>query len=476
MADGDAQPTAARTDKATRLDRGAWLHLLVLAVFVAAFALGLFAKGPAAWTAGVLYASYDTALLAFVGWQVRALLRSPPAPPGPAPRPLTLGVIIAARNEAAALPRTIAALLAQTNRPAWLVIADDGSTDATPEVLRDHYGLAPPPLGGGARAVCGATEVIWLRLPAGGKARALNAALAFAEADVVVTVDADTLPDPDACAAIAAAFAQDPGLVVGAGVLEPVCAPGRWAGLFRLFQRYEYVRSFFSRFGWARQEALLLVSGAFAGYRRGPLLELGGFDPESLVEDYEVMHRLHRVNIDAERGWRVRVIGSARGVTEAPHALPAFLRQRRRWFAGFLHTQARNRDMVGAGRYGALGRLMLPVKAVDTVQPLFGLTAFGLLLSFVALQKWDLLMIAAAVIAAKLLIDVLFLLFQLHAYAKLTGDRPPLGAGLLAICLEPFSFQLLRHLGAAWGWWFFLRGRKRWDASRAIATATVAPG
>ena len=47
-------------------------------------------------------------------------------------------------------------------------------------------------------------------------------------------------------------------------------------------------------------------------------------------------------------------------------------------FAGFLQTQYWNRDMTGNRRYGALGLLMMPVKAIDTVQPIYGLTAFAL--------------------------------------------------------------------------------------------------
>lgn len=449
-------------------DRGARLHGLVLTLFAVAFGLGVFAKGPAAWTAGVLYATYDTALLIFVGLQVRALLRTPPAP-GRNPRSVSLGAVIAARNEAVALPRTIEALLAQSVPPHCIVIADDGSSDATPRVLARAFGLSTPALGACSAVQAGPTQLLWLRLPPGGKARALNAALSLLDTDVVLSVDADTLLQPDACAAMAAAFAADPHLAVGAGVIEPVCPPGPWRGIFQLFQRYEYVRSFFSRFGWAQVEALLLVSGAFAGYRREALSALGGFDPASLVEDYEVMHRLHRHSVQAGLGWRVRVVGAARASTEAPGSLPAFLRQRRRWFAGFLQTQARNRDMVGDTRYGALGRLMLPVKAVDTVQPLFGLTAFGLLLSFVVFAKWDLLLVAGVIIAAKLAIDLVFLLVQVSGYARLTGVRPPVAPGLLAIALEPFTFQLLRHTGAAWGWWYFLRGRQQWDASRASA-------
>jgi hypothetical protein len=34
----------------------------------------------------------------------------------------------------------------------------------------------------------------------------------------------------------------------------------------------------------------------------------------------------------------------------------------------------------------------------------------------------------------------------------------------LAALAEPFSFQLLRHLGASWGWVVFLTGRRQWGA------------
>ncbi len=39
-------------------------------------------------------------------------------------------------------------------------------------------------------------------------------------------------------------------------------------------------------------DGLLLISGAFGCYRRGALLAVGGFDPDCLVEDYELTHRL----------------------------------------------------------------------------------------------------------------------------------------------------------------------------------------
>ena len=56
MADGHAPQAALQANKTARFDRGTGLHLLVFLLFLAVFALGVFAKGPAAWTAGVLYA------------------------------------------------------------------------------------------------------------------------------------------------------------------------------------------------------------------------------------------------------------------------------------------------------------------------------------------------------------------------------------------------------------------------------------
>ena len=40
--------------------------------------------------------------------------------------------------------------------------------------------------------------------------------------------------------------------------------------------------------------------------------------------------------------------------------------------------------------------------------------------------------------------------------------RASFGYGLLAALVEPFTFQLLRHVGAALGWVAFLTGQRLW--------------
>jgi cellulose synthase/poly-beta-1,6-N-acetylglucosamine synthase-like glycosyltransferase len=81
-----------------------------------------------------------------------------------------------------------------------------------------------------------------------------------------------------------------------------------------------------------------------------------------------LVHRLHCHAGERGLTWRFRVLGGAQARTEAPSSLLGLLRQRRRWFGGFLQTQWWYRAMVGDRRMGRLGMVMLPIKAIDTVQ------------------------------------------------------------------------------------------------------------
>lgn len=185
-----------------------------------------------------------------------------------------------------------------------------------------------------------------------------------------------------------------------------------------------------------------------SGWRREAVVGVGGFDPDCLVEDYELIHRLARHSALHRLGWRSRVVGSAQGRTEAPSSTAAFLRQRRRWFGGFLQTQYWYRGMVGDGRlFGNVGRWMLPVKSVDTMQPIFGLTALGILLVSIAQGRLGVLLPVSAWIAAKI--------------------------ALLAALVEPFSFQVLRHVGATLGWITFLTRQRQWGTQERLAAIDV---
>jgi cellulose synthase/poly-beta-1,6-N-acetylglucosamine synthase-like glycosyltransferase len=449
------------------------IHGVVLAFYIALVTACLHGSGALAWGPGLAYVAYDTLLLGFTAVQTWSLVRGRQSSKAEQTSitHASIGIIVAAHNEAAVLPATLAALLRQTDPPDAVLVADDGSTDATSTALAP-FGLATSALD--TMVESSTTQgLFWLRLAHGGKARALNEALQRIATDVIVTVDADTRLELDAVGAMRTAFSAEPALVAATGVLTPVCARGKLGGIFQWFQTYEYIRNFLGRFAWMRADGLLLISGACAGFRRDAVMEVGGFDSDCLVEDYELIHRLRRHATLHNLVWRTRVLGRVRARTEAPGTPASFLRQRRRWFGGFLQTQLWYRDMVGNALYGRLGTWMLPVKAADTLQPIYGLTAFALLLWYLARGDVRVLLPVSGVIGAKIGIDLGFDLWSVHLYRRWTGDVA--GArffdALLAALLEPFSFQLLRHAGAALGWVMFLTGGRSWGRQSRTALA-----
>ncbi len=398
-----------------------------------------------------------------------------PAPTAGIAPPPTLAVLTRPRNERAGLPDCLTALERQTDPPEEGYIVDDGSTDGSSVWLDERYALTYH--GGLGRSAAHPWLRVW-RKKHSGKARSLNEVWPKTESEVLVTIDADTVLEPNATAAIRRAFAAETALVAACGILEPKCRRSWSSRYFELFQTFEYIRAFLARVAWMESEALLLVSGAFAAYRKDAVQAIGGYDPESLVEDYDLIHRLYRHSFDRGLSWKVRVIATARARTDAPAGVRAFLKQRQRWFSGFLQTQFKNGDMVGNPRYGNVGTLMLPIKAADTLQPIYGLVAFALLVQLVVSRR-SVPGFILAIIGMKLILDLVFHFWSVKLYHRWRGERVKRSTWLLAALAtvtEPISFQLLRHTGALLGWIGFLRGANDWAPQRESADATAVGG
>jgi cellulose synthase/poly-beta-1,6-N-acetylglucosamine synthase-like glycosyltransferase len=423
--------------------------VLLAVVLVAAFVL----QPPWSWSIGLVYIGYDTWLLGYMVLASYRALRAPARLALPAPRP-TMSVVIAARNERRDLPFALDAILAEADQPDEILVVDDGSTDGTAEMLEQRYG----------------SRVRVLVKVNSGKARSLNQALASVKSEVFVTIDADTVIEAGSLGAIRAAFANEPELVAGCGVLKPVCSHAPLGRAFELYQTFEYLRGFLWRVSWSRANVLVLVSGAFAAFRRERLAEIGGFDPKSLVEDYEVMFRLHRRSYE-DRGepLRARVIAGARATTDSPGKLRVFLRQRTRWFAGYLETMFRSADMVFDKHYGRLGSFHLPIKTADMLLPVYGFFAVVALIVQIILGLRPTGIVLYAIIF-KLVYDLSCHFISVILNARWLGREvtPAFAArAIFATLTEPIGFQFIRQLGALLGWIAFLRGRIEWHPQRA---------
>ena len=186
------------------------------------------------------------------GWLQAGWRRAGEAPaPGPAPE-VPLSVVVAARDEAARLPRLLDALAAQTHADAAgaplfeVVVVDDRSTDGTAALVAARAAAFPAPLRLVRIAPGDAPETVYVppdlwaeeaEVPLAPKKNALTQGLRAARHARAVLTDADTAPPPTWLAALARHAApegsDDGALLVGAGPLE--AAPG-WTNRFA---RYE---------------------------------------------------------------------------------------------------------------------------------------------------------------------------------------------------------------------------------------------
>ncbi|HEY6797545.1 MAG TPA: polysaccharide deacetylase family protein [Kineosporiaceae bacterium] len=288
-----------------------------------------------------------------LGYALLALLRRwrRPPPTGGGEQQLTVTVLIAAYNEETVIEATLRSLVASTYPVREFLVVDDGSTDATPDIVTrlgqtlDH-------------------RIRLLRQNNARKPAALNRGLTHTGSEIVVTLDADTHAAADMVANLVRHFEVDPYGTLGA-VAGVVRVGNRQVNVLTRWQALEYLGQIgVERAAHDLLGAVMTVPGACAAWRREAVLRAGGFSEETLAEDCDLTLALHRT------GWRVTQDDAARADTEAPVDVDGLLRQRIRWTFGTLQAIAKHRDMVLRPRFGWLGMFALPWAALSIALPL----------------------------------------------------------------------------------------------------------
>jgi cellulose synthase/poly-beta-1,6-N-acetylglucosamine synthase-like glycosyltransferase len=169
--------------------------------------------------------------------------------------------------------------------------------------------------------------------PAGGprtKPKALNAALPFATGTFVAVYDAEDRPEPDQLRLAVEAFvAEDEWLACVQARLTIDNSRDSW--LSRLFTA-EYAGLFDVLLpGLAAWRLPLPLGGSSNHFRTAVLRQTGAWDPYNVTEDADLGMRLARF------GYRTAMISSST-YEEAPTRFHPWLKQRTRWFKGWMQT------------------------------------------------------------------------------------------------------------------------------------------
>lgn len=355
-------------------------------------------------TAFSIYLVVDVGLVVvFTSLSIRELSDRKPSSAGC--RSVSVTVAIAAHNEEERIVDCLRAVLGQTRRAEQVIIIDDGSTDRTRGLIDSEIGLATDArqkLANGATVYESKSHpgIILIDHPRAGKAKALNTALEMAQKDVFVSVDGDTIIHPCALERLIGAFDANAELVAAGGMVTP--ANGLKAELMRhstrrlpeglcaRLQSIEYALAFFNRFAWARLNSLVSVSGCFAAFRTDALRECGGYDAASMADDYEIVYRLHRNELEKGGNYRIVAIPDALAYTVVPSNTLGIYHQRRRWAHGFMETLLKYRHMVGRYRYRGMGILLLPLKFIIAAQTCWGVLLLPVTIIYLMLHAYTL--------------------------------------------------------------------------------------
>jgi glycosyltransferase involved in cell wall biosynthesis len=199
-----------------------------------------------------------------------------PRVPGPDPgatSPL-VSVVIPVFNGERTIAATLASVLVQTHRELEVIVVDDGSTDATLQIV----------------AEAGDERVRIVRQARRGVSSSRNRGVAEARGEYVAFIDADDLWTAGKLESQVAALRENPAAAVAYCWTDYVDPDGRAVG------RAERV----THQGWVRQALLrrfFLESASNAMVRRSALLAAGGFDERrSRGEDWDLFLRIAEVH------------------------------------------------------------------------------------------------------------------------------------------------------------------------------------
>jgi cellulose synthase/poly-beta-1,6-N-acetylglucosamine synthase-like glycosyltransferase len=399
-----------------------------------------------------------------------------------------VAVIAPAYNEEKSIVGSVRSLLSIQYPSLEVIVVNDGSKDATLAKLIEAFGLERiersfepavrhKPIRGLYASPRYPQLLVVDKENGNGKADAMNAGISLSRAPLLCAIDADSLIEPDALMRAVRPFVDDPertiavggtirianGCKINGGRVAEIGLPKNFLALTQIV---EYLRAFLlARLAWSRMQTLMIVSGAFGIFRRRAVIEVGGYDPDTVGEDLELIIRLHRYNREQKRDYRIEFIPEPVCWTEAPETLEGLGKQRSRWQRGSMETFFKHRDMLMRPRYGRVGSLGLGhIFLVDMLGPpveVLGYILIPLAWAFGILAVDYFLAFLAIIFTFGIAISVASLVLEEIELRRFPRARDLLVLASVAV-LENFGYRQLSNVWRVRGMIQYFRGVKAW--------------
>lgn len=266
--------------------------------------------------------------------------------------PGLVSIVIAAHNEEAVIVRTLDSVRRSTYPFYEVLVADDASTDLTGQLVLDYH-MQHPDMD--LRIVRMSENV--------GKGGALNSALRqYARGQFVMTLDADSIIEPDAVAN-ALSYFDDPyvaGVAANVQILEEPTALG-------ILQRFEHMIGYRSKKLYSMLNCEFVVGGVASTYRMSVLRKVDFYDTDTLTEDIGLSAKITNLG---NRRFRMIYGADVVAKTEGVLTFRALAKQRYRWKYGSIQNLIKYRSLVfnPSRRYtGTLTYYRMPMALLSEV-------------------------------------------------------------------------------------------------------------
>lgn len=266
--------------------------------------------------------------------------------------PITL--LIPAYNEARIISSCIEGIFQLDYLNYEVMIINDGSTDNTLSILNENLKLVPiiipkanllrhnPIINCYQSSLF--PKIFVLDKINGGKSDSLNAGIEYTTNEIIITLDADCILSSQSLHPINANF-KNKRIIAGGGVVQVVqgirhdkthpTSRFNVQGIIK-YQIAQYLTDFYlHKVTKAKFNAITVLSGAFAIFRRSALNELDGFR-KTIGEDMDITLRMHQLIKRKHLNKRIIFIPEATCYTECPDNFRDLFRQRFRWQKAFM--------------------------------------------------------------------------------------------------------------------------------------------
>lgn len=327
---------------------------------------------------------------------------------------LPVSIVVAAHNEASHIRQKILSILEQDYQSSRLeiIIASDGSNDATVEIAREFEG----------------PRIKVLDLPRAGKTATLNEAVKHASHDILLFTDADNQWLPSTMGRLLEPFSDESvGCTAGHMI---IAEQGHALSIGDCWYRHyeSWIRSVENRTG-----CMVSADGALLALRRELMQEI----PLDVNDDFFIS------TCAPDNHKKIIYVDNANVLDEGVDEVDKQYRRRIRVTVGGLRSLAARRGLMNPFKHGLYALALVSHKLIRRLMPLFLIP----------------LLVSNLFIAGEHPLYMLFLLLQIAAYAMAC-------IGLYSRCgtmFKPFrlaGFVLVTVAGMSMGCWEFLRGKE----------------